>query len=136
MKTNGYVLTGKLSLLIAALTLVLTAAGAQADYRDSLSDPSETCEQYVLRHGFADWPVGERQLLENDPTILNSLISFYETNEGRPYWFLIAENWMACGLYSLSDGRSYTGWQVGDLNLDGIVNYDDLVTYAKIQMGL
>jgi len=98
--------------------------------------PDENCQQFVLRGGFADWPMGERDLLRDDPDILTQLINFYETSENRPYWVLIAENWMACGLYSLSDGQTYTGWQIGDLNLDGIVNFSDFATYVEVRSGL
>jgi len=121
----------------AVLTCILAMAGIMGTKLYGVTpEPNETCRYFALRGGFGDWPMGEREMLRDDPAILTQLVEFYEASENQPYWILIAENWMACGLYSLTDGRSYTGWQIGDLNLDGIVNFNDFATYAQVSSGL
>ena len=138
MRRNGMNFTWKwaVAVCVCAAAWNLTSTNVYGAYPDTPPAAGETCEQYVLRGGFEDWPMGERDLLAQDPTVLAQLVDFYRASEGQPYWMLIAENWMACGLYNLSDGRNYTGWQIGDLNLDGIVNFEDLAAYVEADLGL
>ena len=87
----------------AVLTCILAMAGIMGTKLYGVTpEPNETCRYFALRGGFGDWPMGERGCQGRIPDS-DAVGRILRGSENQPYWILIAENWMAFGLYSLTE---------------------------------
>ena len=66
---------------------------------------------------------------EMQDTMMKNMFEFYEQHEGKPYVNCIVENWLKV---RKNIGYCEAGWEVGDLNSDGITNMEDFAIYAAV----
>jgi hypothetical protein len=118
-------LSGRAVRRVAALLILLSTLGCVANPQAASTPPAAA--QPALRAAAENPACPSIFKLEYRAGMMVNLFDFYENYEGRPYLWIIIDNWV---LIRPNIGYCESGWEFGDLNADGRVDYEDFGIYA------